>query len=71
MSRGQFFASNITAKGGFFEFDLQGFGKVEHVKLGVPGFHNIENAVAASIAASSLWDLDANHHGRRLSPSQV
>jgi UDP-N-acetylmuramate--alanine ligase len=52
MSRGQFFASNITAKGGFFEFDLQGFGKVEHIKLGVPGFHNIENAVAASIAVS-------------------
>ena len=51
MSRGQFFAGNITAKGGFFEFDLQGFGKVEHVRLGVPGFHNIENAVAASIAA--------------------
>ncbi|MDQ2656085.1 MAG: UDP-N-acetylmuramate--L-alanine ligase [Bacteroidota bacterium] len=51
MSRGQFFAGSITAKGGFFEFDLQGFGKVEHVRLGVPGFHNIENAVAASIAA--------------------
>ncbi len=51
MSRGQFFAGNITAKGGFFEFDLQGFGKVEHVRLGVPGFHNIENAVAASLAA--------------------
>jgi UDP-N-acetylmuramate--alanine ligase len=52
MSRGQFFASNITAKGGFFEFDLQGLSKVEHIKLGVPGFHNIENAVAASVAAS-------------------
>lgn len=52
MSRGQFFAGNITAKSGFFEFDLQGFGKVEHIRLGVPGFHNIENAVAASIAAS-------------------
>jgi UDP-N-acetylmuramate--alanine ligase len=52
MSRGQFFASNITAKGGFFEFDLQGFSKVEHVRLGVPGFHNIENAIAASVAAS-------------------
>ncbi|HEX8039930.1 MAG TPA: Mur ligase family protein, partial [Chryseosolibacter sp.] len=47
MSRGQFFAGNITAKGGFFEFDLQGFEKVEHIRLGVPGFHNIENAVAA------------------------
>jgi UDP-N-acetylmuramate--alanine ligase len=52
MSRGQFFASNIVAKGGFFEFDLQGFNKVEHVKLGVPGFHNIENAIAASVAAN-------------------
>ena len=51
MSRGQFFAGNITAKSGFFEFDLHGFGKVEHVRLGVPGFHNIENAIAASIAA--------------------
>ncbi len=52
MSRGQFFAGNITAKGGFFEFDLHGFGKVEHVQLGVPGFHNIENAIAASVAAN-------------------
>lgn len=51
MSRGQFFAGNIAAKSGFFEFDLEGFGKVEHIRLGVPGFHNIENAVAASIAA--------------------
>jgi UDP-N-acetylmuramate--alanine ligase len=50
MSRGQFFAANITAKSGFFEFDLHGFGKVEHIRLGVPGFHNIENAIAASIA---------------------
>ncbi len=52
MSRGQFFAGSITAKGGFFEFDLLGFGKVERIRLGVPGFHNIENAVAASIAVS-------------------
>jgi UDP-N-acetylmuramate--alanine ligase len=52
MSRGQFFAGNIIAKSGFFEFDLQGFDKVEHIRLGVPGFHNIENAVAASIATS-------------------
>jgi UDP-N-acetylmuramate--alanine ligase len=52
MSRGQFFAGNITAKSGFFEFDLHGFGKVEHIRLGVPGFHNIENSIAASVAAS-------------------
>ena len=52
MSRGQFFAGSITAKSGFFEFDLHGFGRVEHIRLGVPGFHNIENAVAAAIAAT-------------------
>lgn len=52
MSRGQFFAGNITAHNGFFEFDLCGFGpKNERVRLGIPGFHNVENAVAASIAA--------------------
>ncbi len=54
MSRGQFFAGNITAHSGFFEFDLMGFGpKVERIRLGVPGFHNVENAVAASIAAQA------------------
>ncbi|MBT1708323.1 UDP-N-acetylmuramate--L-alanine ligase [Fulvivirgaceae bacterium PWU5] len=51
MSRGQFFAGNINASSGFFEFDLHGIGSVEHVRLGVPGFHNIENAIAASVAA--------------------
>jgi UDP-N-acetylmuramate--alanine ligase len=52
MSRGQFFAGNITAHSGFFEFDLMGFGRtVERIRLGVPGFHNVENAVAASVAA--------------------
>ena len=52
MCRGQFFGGNITAHSGFFEFDLCGFGStVERIRLGVPGFHNVENAVAASIAA--------------------
>jgi UDP-N-acetylmuramate--alanine ligase len=54
MSRGQFFAERITAKSGFFEFDLNGFDKVEHVTLGVPGFHNVENAIAATVAAHKV-----------------
>lgn len=55
MSRGQFFASNITANGGFFEFDLLGFGKkIEKIQLGVPGFHNMENAIAAMLVALKL-----------------
>lgn len=54
MSRGQFFAGNIVpiSRDGFFEFDLQGFAqKIEKIKLGVPGFHNMENAIAAALVA--------------------
>lgn len=52
MSRGHFFAGNITASSGFFQFDLQGFGKrIDKIQLGVPGFHNMENAMAASLIA--------------------
>ncbi len=55
MSQGQFFASNINAKSGFFEFDLHGFGKkIEKIQLGVPGFHNMENAIAAMLVALKL-----------------
>lgn len=55
MSRGQFFAGSINASGGFFEFDLIGTDKkIEKIQLGVPGFHNMENAIAASIVAMRL-----------------
>src|SRR6478609_6053214 len=60
MSQGQFFASNIIAKGGFFEFDLNGFAKkIEKIQLGVPGFHNMENAIAATVVAKHLG-IDEN-----------
>ena len=60
MSQGQFFAGNITANGGFFEFDLQGFGKkIEKIQLGVPGFHNMENAIAATLVALRLGISEA------------
>lgn len=54
MSRGQFFAGNIVpiSRDGFFEFDLFGFDKkIEKIQLGVPGFHNMENAIAAMLVA--------------------
>lgn len=55
MSRGQFFAGNVTANGDFFEFDLHGFAKkFEKIQLGVPGFHNMENAIAAMLVAVKL-----------------
>jgi len=55
MSRGQFFASQITTEGGFFEFNLVGFAsEIRNIKLGVPGFHNLENAIAATIVTKHL-----------------
>ena len=55
MSRGQFFAGSIKASGGFFEFDLKGPGlTIENIQLGVPGFHNMENAIAATAIALKL-----------------
>lgn len=54
MSRGQFFAGNIVpiSRDGFFEFDLLGLDrKFDKIKLGVPGFHNMENAIAAVLVA--------------------
>jgi UDP-N-acetylmuramate--alanine ligase len=50
-NRGQFFAGGVNAKGGFFSFNLEGKRKIENISLGVPGFHNMENAIAASIVA--------------------
>lgn len=54
MSRGHFFAGNIIpiSRDGFFEFDLLGLDrKFDKIKLGVPGFHNMENAIAAILVA--------------------
>lgn len=66
LSRGQFFAGNITAKRGFFEFELHGFAAVEKIELGVPGFHNVENAIAASVAASLCGvEIDRIREGLR------
>lgn len=59
-NRGQFFASNIRASHGFFEFDLQGPGfAIKNIQLGVPGFHNMENAIAATIVTRQLGVSEA------------
>ena len=55
INRGQFFAGNVIAKEGFFEFDLSlNETKIEKIRPGVPGFHNVENAVAAALVAVEL-----------------
>ncbi|MEL7001314.1 MAG: UDP-N-acetylmuramate--L-alanine ligase [Bacteroidota bacterium] len=61
MNRGQFFATNITTDGGFFEFDYcDEQYKIDRLKLGVPGFHNVENAVAAIAVALNLGLSEAD-----------
>ncbi|GAB3571484.1 UDP-N-acetylmuramate--L-alanine ligase [Hymenobacter daeguensis] len=48
----ELFATNITAQGHQFHFDLQGpAGRVNDLELAVPGFHNVENMLAAAAVA--------------------
>lgn len=55
INQGQFFASNITMNNGFFEFNYSDERfKIERIKLGVPGFHNVENATVAIAIALEL-----------------
>ena len=50
--RPDLFAENIRAQGHEFTFDLHGpLGVVPGLRLAVPGFHNVENMLAAAAAA--------------------
>jgi len=54
-----YYAQNITYKGGFPEFDVMKKGeKLCHISLNVPGKHNILNALA-SIAVCDIYGIDA------------
>src|SRR6218665_602352 len=55
---GQFYAENISAQGGVFKFDFVGQSKIQDIELGIPGFHNMENAIAA-IRAALLLNISA------------
>lgn len=51
-ARCDFFPSNITINRGLYSFDLHHpGGTIRNLTLGVPGFYNIENAVAAAACA--------------------
>lgn len=55
LNQGQFFANNITMNHGFFEFDYcDDKNHIKKLKLGVPGFHNTENATVAIAVALDL-----------------
>ncbi|MGL5892112.1 MAG: glutamate ligase domain-containing protein, partial [Bacteroidia bacterium] len=59
-----FFASDIRISNGYYEFSLNHHGiKWENLTLGLPGRHNVENAVAASALAITAG---ANEDGIRL-----
>ena len=55
LNRGQFFASSITMNNGFFKFNYcDEQYSIDNLKLGVPGFHNVENATVAIAVALHL-----------------
>ncbi|MEO1051079.1 MAG: UDP-N-acetylmuramate--L-alanine ligase [Bacteroidota bacterium] len=55
IERGQSYAINIRVEDGCFVFDYaQRDAKIEAIKMLVPGFHNVENAVAAIAVALKL-----------------
>ena len=48
----ELFAANVVARGHKFHFDLQGpLGNAPGLVLAVPGFHNVENMLAAAAVA--------------------
>lgn len=55
LNQGQFFAENITIENGFFLFDfIDKDTHIRGIRLGVSGFHNVENATAAIAVALAL-----------------
>lgn len=55
----ELFAANVAAQGHEFHFDLHGpLGALPGLALAVPGFHNVENMLAAA-AVAQLEGLDA------------
>ncbi|WP_299754490.1 UDP-N-acetylmuramate--L-alanine ligase [uncultured Pontibacter sp.] len=55
LKSGDAHVENLQVNGRWFEFDVVSpFGNVEGIRLGVPGFHNAENTLAAILAAQVL-----------------
>lgn len=55
LNNGQAHVQNLQVNGRWFEFDVVSpFGDIDGLRLGVPGFHNTENTLAAILAAQVL-----------------
>ena len=49
--RADLYAANIRIEEGFYVFDLRGMAEEDNIVLGMPGIHNVENAVGATLVA--------------------
>ncbi|RDV15786.1 UDP-N-acetylmuramate--L-alanine ligase [Pontibacter diazotrophicus] len=55
LNSGEAYAENIQINGRWFEYNMVSpFGNISGLRLGVPGFHNVENTLAATLAAQVL-----------------
>jgi len=59
-SPADYYAVNITIENGQYIFDvISPVDNIKHLKLGLPGLHNVENAIAA-IAVAQTMEIKAN-----------
>ncbi len=55
LNEGQAHTQNLNINGRWFEFDVVSpLGDISDLKLGLPGFHNVENTLAAILAAQAI-----------------
>ena len=63
-SRCDYYPENLVIKNGYPEFDVTKKGEViTHIKLNVPGFHNVLNALA-TVSVCELLGIDADTAAR-------
>lgn len=55
LNEGQAHTQRLNINGRWFEFDVESpFGGIQGLRLGVPGFHNVENTLAAILVAQVI-----------------
>ncbi|MFD2513449.1 UDP-N-acetylmuramate--L-alanine ligase [Pontibacter locisalis] len=55
LNKGQAHVQNLSIDGRWFKFDsVSPFGNIGSLQLGLPGFHNVENTLAAILVAQAL-----------------
>ncbi|WP_162052730.1 UDP-N-acetylmuramate--L-alanine ligase [Pontibacter pamirensis] len=64
LNSGAAHSENLQINGRWFEYDMVSpFGDIKNISLGVPGFHNVENTLAATLAAQVLQVSDDKIRG--------